>query len=93
MATSLLLDMSGHTEQGIEEILMSALEHAEEALSAVTRTAIEQIRGGLEASNHVEAAERDMRSALRQLVLAERELRAKPAAKAAPAPPAPTQTQ
>jgi hypothetical protein len=54
-----------------------ALELTEEALSEVARIAIEEIHTGLESSSHVQAAERDMRSALRQLVMAEREMRAK----------------
>jgi hypothetical protein len=51
-----------------------AIELSDEALGQVARIAVEGIRCGLEASSHVEAAERDLRSALRQLVLAEREL-------------------
>jgi hypothetical protein len=51
------------------------VELAEEALAQVSRIAIEEIRSGLESSQHVMSAEREMRSALRQLVLAERELR------------------
>jgi hypothetical protein len=71
--------MSGRSDQGITETLARALELTEEALSQVTRMAIEEIRDGLETSNHVDAAERDMRSALRQLVLAERELQTRSA--------------
>jgi hypothetical protein len=65
------------SDQGLVEAIGHALELTEEALGQVSRIAIEDIRDGLEASNHVEAAERDMRSALRQLVLAERELRSR----------------
>lgn len=54
-----------------------ALELTDEALNQVSRIAIEEIRDGLEASSHVEAAERHMRDGLRQLVLAEREVRAR----------------
>jgi hypothetical protein len=64
-------------DQNISGAIVRALELTEEALAEVTQIAIEEIRDGLEASNHVDAAERDMRSALRQLVLAERELRAR----------------
>jgi hypothetical protein len=64
-------------DQNITGAIARALELTEEALAEVTQIAIEEIRDGLEASNHVDAAERDMRSALRQLVLAERELRAR----------------
>jgi hypothetical protein len=50
-----------------------AIEMTENALSEVGRLAVEQIRRGAETSSHIEAAERDLRGALRQLVLAERE--------------------
>jgi hypothetical protein len=64
-------------DQNILATLARALELTEAALGEIARVAIEQIHGGLESSNHVDAAERDMRSALRQLVLAERELRSR----------------
>lgn len=57
----------------VAEIMERALQLAEDALEQITRIAVEQIRKGVESSNHIEAAERDMRSALRQLVLAQRE--------------------
>jgi hypothetical protein len=66
------------SNRDISETIARALELTEEALSEVARIAIEEIHSGLEASNHVQAAERDMRSALRQLVMAERDLRSKP---------------
>jgi hypothetical protein len=44
----------------------------EEALGEVTRAGLEQIRAGVEVSAHIEAAERDLRNALRQLVMANR---------------------
>lgn len=50
-----------------------AIEMTESALSEVDHLAIEQVRRVAEVSSHIEAAERDLRSALRQLVLAERE--------------------
>lgn len=50
-----------------------AIELTENALSEINRLAIEQLRRGAETSPHIEAAERDLRSTLRQLVLAERE--------------------
>ncbi len=58
----------------IATTLARALELSEGALEQITRVAIEEIRGGLETSSHIEAAERDMRNALRQLVMAEREI-------------------
>jgi hypothetical protein len=58
--------------------LARAIELSDEALAQVARVTVEAIRFGLPASSHIEAAERDMRSALRQLVLAERELRSRP---------------
>ena len=67
-----------HVDQQLLETMAQATKLTERALGQVARIVIEQIHSGLEASNHVEAAERDMRSALRQLVLAERELRARP---------------
>jgi hypothetical protein len=49
-----------------------AIEMTEGALSEVNRLAMEQIRRGVDISSNIEAAERDLRDALRQLVLAER---------------------
>jgi hypothetical protein len=65
-------------ETSIIESVVRAVELAEEALAQVSRIAIEEIRNGLESSHHISSAEREMRSALRQLVLAERELRSRP---------------
>ncbi len=67
------------SNQNIIGTMARALELTEEALGQIARIAVEEIHSGLETSNHVEAAERDMRSALRQLVLAERAMRAKSA--------------
>ncbi len=64
-----------HVDERLLETMESAIELTERALTQVAHIAIEQIHEGLETSNHIEAAERDMRSALRQLVLADRELR------------------
>lgn len=63
----------------VAEVIERALQLAEDTLEQITRIAVEQIRWGAESSIHIEAAERDMRGALRQLVLAEREWRAKAA--------------
>jgi hypothetical protein len=65
-----------HAQSTIETLAL-ALECTEDALAQVARIAIEEIHSSLETSSHVQAAERDMRSALRQLVLAERELRSR----------------
>ena len=65
------------TDQGIITTLARAIELSDEALAQVARVTVEGIRFGLPASSHIEAAERDMRRALRQLVLAERELRSR----------------
>ena len=65
-------------DQQLLDTMTQATELTEQALAQVARIAVEQIHSGLEASTHVEAAERDMRSALRQLVMAERELRDRP---------------
>ena len=66
------------SDRNILAAMARALELTEQALTEVARIAIEEIHSGVESSNHVQAAERDMRSALRQLVMAERELRSKP---------------
>ena len=66
------------TDHGIITTLARAIELSDEALAQVARVTVEGIRFGLPASSHIEAAERDMRRALRQLVLAERELRSRP---------------
>ncbi len=58
---------------GVEISFDKAIEMTENALSEVGQVAREQIRRGAEVSSHIEAAERDLRGALRQLVLAERE--------------------
>jgi hypothetical protein len=63
-----------HAESSIGT-LSRAIECTEEALAQVARIAIEEIHNSLETSSHIQAAEREMRSALRQLVLAQRELR------------------
>jgi hypothetical protein len=65
------------TDHGIIATLARAIELSDEALAQVARVTVEGIRFGLPASSHIEAAERDMRRALRQLVLAERELRSR----------------
>jgi len=75
------------SKRGSQDVLLTmarAVELTEQALSQVARIAIDQIHGGVETGTHVEAAERDMRSALRQLVLAERELRSRSAAPRGP---------
>jgi hypothetical protein len=65
------------SDQSIGATLARAIELSDEALAQVARVTVEGIRFGLPASSHIEAAERDMRRALRQLVLAERELRSR----------------
>lgn len=66
-------------DQRVAESMERALQLAEEALEQITRVAVEQIRKGIETNNHIEAAEREIRSAMRQLVLAQREWQAKSA--------------
>jgi hypothetical protein len=68
------VETNGRGHARIGETLAQALRLTEEALSEVALIAVAEIRSGLEGSSHVEAAEREMRGALRQLVLAEREL-------------------
>jgi hypothetical protein len=48
---------------------------AEEALALLARVALDEIHEGLEAGRHLEAAEHDLRGAVRETVLAERDLR------------------
>jgi hypothetical protein len=57
----------------VDELLNRALETTEEALAQVTRLAIQRIRRGTENPPHLDAAERDLRSALRQLATLSRE--------------------
>jgi hypothetical protein len=71
------MTVSKRSDRNVIATMARALELTEEALGEVARIAIEEIHSGLESSNHVQAAERDMRSALRQLVLADRELRSR----------------
>jgi hypothetical protein len=61
--------MTGSTDISFQK----ANEMTENALSEVNRLAMEQIRRGAEISSHIEAAERDLRGVLRQLVLSERD--------------------
>ena len=56
-----------------DELLEVALRTTEEALSQVTRLAIQRIRRGADTPPHLEAAERDLRRALRQLATLTRE--------------------
>ena len=49
-----------------------ALQSTEAALVQLTKVVMDNIRSGGEASPHVEAAERDLRSALRQLAQVKR---------------------
>jgi hypothetical protein len=76
--------MNARPDQNILATVARAVELTEAALGEIARVAIEQIHGDLDSSTHVDAAERDMRSALRQLVLAERELRSSSEARTGP---------
>lgn len=51
-----------------------ARELAEQALGLLAQAALDEVHHGLEAGNHVEAAEHELRMTVRDLVLAEREL-------------------
>lgn len=70
--------LSKENDRDIDGAMERAMDLTAEALGEIARIAVQEIHAGLEASSHVEAAERDMRSALRQLVLAARELRPRP---------------
>lgn len=77
-------------EQGephVAETMERALQLAEDTLEQITRITVEQIRRGADTSNHIDAAERDMRSALRQLVMAQREWQAKSSGRIEPVKP------
>src|SRR5208282_297551 len=65
------------SDRGIAATTARAIDATEDALGLIARITVEAIHCGLESSSHVEAAERDMRSALRQLVLTEREVRSR----------------
>ena len=62
--------------QSVIEEMARTVELTEEALAQLGRIAIEEIHSGLQTSSHLEAAEHDLRTALRELVLAESQLRA-----------------
>ena len=51
-----------------------ARELAEQALGLLARLALDEVHQGLEAGDHVESAEHELRMTVRDLVLAEREL-------------------
>jgi hypothetical protein len=57
----------------VDELLNRALESTEVALGEVTKLAIQRIRRGVENPPRLEAAERDLRNALRQLASLSRE--------------------
>ncbi len=82
------MSMGDPGDAHIADLMERALGLAEETLEQIARIAVEQIRKGVESSNHVEAAERDLRSALRQLVLAKREWRTAPTPARQPEQPA-----
>jgi hypothetical protein len=58
-----------------DELLNRALEATEAALAEVTKLAIQRIRRGVDTPPHLEAAERELRNALRQLASLSRESR------------------
>jgi hypothetical protein len=59
---------NGRAEAPIE----LAVQHTEAALGQLTKVVMHHIRHGGDTSAHAEAAERDLRSALRQLALIQR---------------------
>ena len=67
--------MTARSNRQDQDVLGQAMTATQDALQRVTQIAIVEIRDRLEISGHVEAAERDLRSALRQLVLAQRTAR------------------
>ena len=55
------------SDEHVAEIMERAIQLAEQTLEETTRIVIAQIRKAVETSSHVEAAERDIRSTLRQI--------------------------
>jgi hypothetical protein len=67
----------GPSDEQVIGTIAQARALAEEALALLARVALDEIHQGLEASSHLEAAEHDLRGAVRETVLAERDLRYK----------------
>ena len=57
--------MGDPADPQLAEIMERALRFAEDTLEQRTRIALEEIRRGVESSNLIEAAEREMRTLLR----------------------------
>ncbi len=76
--------MAGRSDRRDSDALARAAGNTERALLQVTQVVIEQIRDHAEPSHHLDAAERDLRSGLAQLVLAERERSRAPGASRSP---------
>jgi hypothetical protein len=64
--------LGGEPPEAIGSPIDLALQSTEAALVQLTKVVMDNIRSGGEASPHVEAAERDLRSALRQLAQVKR---------------------
>jgi hypothetical protein len=71
------VDVGSTAPEDVVEAVGRARELAEETLGLLARVALEEVHRGLEAGAHLEAAERDLRGSVRQLVLAERDLRSR----------------
>jgi hypothetical protein len=64
-------------DKGGIDAVARARELTEEALALLARAALDELHHGLEAGDHLEGAEHTLRATLRELVLAERELRSR----------------
>jgi hypothetical protein len=71
------VDVGRTQPEEVIEAIGRARELAEETLGLLARVALAEVHRGLEAGAHLEAAERDLRGSVRQLVLAERDLRSR----------------
>ena len=67
--------MVGPSDEQVIGTIAQARALAEEALALLARVALDEVHQGVEASSHLEAAEHDLRGAVRGTVLAERDLR------------------
>jgi hypothetical protein len=72
ISEQLTVRLGSEPTDGIGTPIDLALQSTEAALVQLTKVVMDNIRSGGEASPHVEAAERDLRSALRQLAQVKR---------------------
>lgn len=68
-------DVVGPSDEQVIRTIAQARALAEEALVLLERVALDEIHQGFEAGSHLEAAEHALRGAVRETVVAERDLR------------------